>query len=903
MAIKITKGNYKGKVRDFVFNGTNYYYANTDGKYEYLKVHNCDIDWDSEDGGRDKVLEYLIHKYGQDSVCNVVTIGKFKVKSALTDMSRGLGKPTGMNTTLSRKILKLPEFEDTNDFNQSLIPFFDKMLGTTTDNDIIEWIRNNDDTIELADKLIGQMKSLGTHAGGIVVTPKPIYNYIPVTRGKSNLVTAFSEADGSSKDLSELGLIKLDVLGLQTLNVLKNCMIALKKDKNLELFEYINFLPLNDEKMIAEFAKGDNYGIFQMEKSKQFIDAFVKSGSKIDSFDDIIAINAMNRPGPKEKYINKYGHWKAIDKGAKKISKEEAIEIDKERYPFPFMREVLSETFGTCIYQEQIMSLVCELTGMSFGESDVFRRSIAWNKEHPKYYTVKSLFDNVETSMLKRGYTKEDVDFFLKYLKDVSGYSFNKCLSANHLIHLKGKGKVRLLDVKIGDYILGKNTNDNCNEWVKVKDIHINGKKQVYKCITESGKILECTLDHKLVCEDGVKRKMEEVVNGNYKVITKSDYDYKFECIVSCKSIGLIDTYDLEVDSEFHNYYANNICVSNSHSVAYGYIAWQCLYFKTYYPAYFYCACLNQESKEEKIKIIISVAKNSGIQIKPISINKSEFLSTVENDNSIRFGYKLLKGMGDAARAELNTLELNSCKTIYDVLEKPFKKINSTVLKNLVELGCFDELEENREKVKKLFLLYKDAKIEKWFTRKTSTLALKTMPPILSEEFNSEEVMQLASDVAGQEKPHLSLIKLLSVHYDSIEVNKLEIEQQTLDKEKELLGFQLTVNSKFVDFSKRLSDDGFRPMTLIMEEDEESDVYKNCYFEIINCTVAYTKTKKPYLNFMLNDGIKEYKANMWINSSKENNLIPSYQKARFGIGNFTRSQYGFNLTNLEIPKI
>lgn len=759
--IKITKEQYKGKVYDLIFDELDYYYANTENREKFIEVHNCDIDWDSELGGRDKVLEYLIHKYGQESVCNVVTFGTFGAKSAVKDISRGLNKPTGMHTVLEKKIAKLEGLEDAKD----LITFFKNVKTTNEDVEIINWINTNEDTIRLAHKLVGQMKNLGTHAGGIVVTPKPIYNFIPVTKGTGNLVTAFSEADGSEKQLSELGILKLDVLGLQTLNILKGCVTQIKADKGIDLAEYINYLPMHDDEMIKSFCKGDNYGIFQMERSKMFIDAFASAKGPVDSFEDIVAINAMNRPGPLEKYIKKYGYWKAIDKGIIEVDEDELEKVNKERYPFPFMKNMLGKTYGTVLYQEQIMSLVCELTGMSFGESDVFRRSIAWKEDHPKYYTVAPLFESVKQGMYDKGYSEKDAEYFLQYLRDVSGYSFNK-----------------------------------------------------------------------------------------------------------------------------------------SHSVAYAYVAWQCLYFKTYYPVYFYTSLLNQTSETDEIKQIITFAKEQGLEVKGIAIHKSKYESTVEDDNTIRLGYKLMKGLGNAASAELKTLKLNECNNIHEVLQKPFKKINTTVLGNLIDLGCFDELEPNRDVVRKLLELYKEEKIEKWFTRKRSPGELKTMPKILIDEFGEFETFEVSQRVMfNSRNPHFDLVKELSVKYNHYTFDKDQIERQTIEKEVELLGFKLTMDKDFIKFISGAKNKGFRTITEALEDAEDGVIIKT-YFAIEGFEVAMTKTNKPFLRLMLNDSLKNYKVTMWINGDVDGK-IKKYKAAKFGIGNLKKNDFGYNLLTLEVPEV
>lgn len=389
----------------------------------------ADIDWDSEQGAREKILEYLIGKYGRDSVCSVPTFGTYGPKSGLQSMSRGLRKDTGHDTVLMKKISKLDELNDLKKSwsNGEMIPYFKNLREKSTDEEIITWIDNNQDTIDFANRLQGNITNIGTHAGGIVVTPKPIYNYIPVTKSSSNLVAAFQESDGSAKDLGELGILKLDVLGLKTLNIIKECVNRILKDTGEDLTERINFLDLEDKKLIEEFAKGNNYGIFQMEKSKMFT-----SKMNVDCFQDIVAINAMNRPGPLEKYLEKYGYWKDIDKGTVVLSKTELEKVNKERYPFPFMEKSLKSTYGALLYQEQFMLLVSDMTGMSFGEADSFRRAIAWKEDHPKYYTVKGYFERLETSMIEKGYTKEDVDGFVKYCRDFMGYSFNLAHSLSY---------------------------------------------------------------------------------------------------------------------------------------------------------------------------------------------------------------------------------------------------------------------------------------------------------------------------------------------------------------------------------------------------------------------------------------------------------------------------------------
>jgi len=722
----------------------------------------CDIDWDSSLGARDAVLQYLVDTYGRESVCNVATFGLYAPKSALQDMSRGLNKETGMDSILMRKISKIEGIEDAKNLNE----FFDGIKKKTTDREIIEWIENNQDTIDFAQRMIGQMRNLGTHAGGILVTPGPVYNYIPVSRGSGNLISAFKEADGSSKDLGALGLMKLDVLGLKTLNLFKECVEQIKKNKGIDLKDEIDDLDLDDKNLIEYFAQGNNFGIFQMDRSKMFTEKMT-----VDSFDDIVAINAMNRPGPLEKFLNKYGYWKKIDTGEIKLSKEELEELDKERYPFDFMKPILEKTYGCLLYQEQIMQLLVAAGDYNLGEADNFRRVLGWDVDHPKYYTVKKYFDTLEEKLKEKGYTKEDSDKFIQYCKDFAGYSFNK-----------------------------------------------------------------------------------------------------------------------------------------SHSFSYSYITYQTLYFKYYYPAYFYAAMLNLENDTAEYQAIIADARRNKIQILPHSITKSRYNTIAEDDKSVRLGLRMIKGMGGAVEHELEELKLWECKTIDEILIKKFKKINSTSLQNLIDIGCFDEFTEvKRNTIEILKELYQDETILKWFTRQRQPLRKETMPKSLSNNFNEEIVLINAlkirnknsislfedeeDDIEKSSLPlNIQLINLLIPQLKTRNENEDRLKKKTIKKQNELIGFSLEQDSVVQKYEDSLRVMGYNPL-----RDYEGDEKKDYYFCLLKKEIKLTKTGKEYLQLLINDGIADYKVKCW--------SVLDIEEGGIYLGNFKKDTYGWTLNRNNVKKL
>lgn len=694
-----------------------------------------DIDSDIEQGGRESVRGYLETKYGKDCVFGVSTHMLYQPKSALQDASRGLGKETTFESTLMREVSKLGDLDKQRDLPNY---FFEILQKPSTSPTLAKWILDNGDTIKWAQKMLGQCKNLGTHAGGIVITPGPVYDYMPVARGGGEIVTAFRESDGSSKDLSELGLLKLDVLGLKTLNVIKDCINDIKRDTGVDITDKVEYVDLEDTKLYEKFRKGNNIGIFQFEG--ETVTGLCKSVNP-DCFDDVVAINAINRPGPLENFAPVFGKWK---KWEKEGNTKELAAIEKQRYPFEFMKEPLKKTYGTLLYQEQFMLMVKEAAGFNMGEADSFRRAIAWTKEHPKYHTVKKYFDRLEEAMLAKGYTKEDVDTFLEYCRGFMGYSYNL-----------------------------------------------------------------------------------------------------------------------------------------SHALAYAYLAMQTLFLKVYYPAYFYTNLLNAEGNNEGYQTIIADAIANGVKVATPSITKSQYRFTVEGGNTIRIGLKALKGFGDKAYDEMLDFKVSECKTIYEILTLPFKKLNTGAFQSLIDVGAFDEFGVEREKVVMIKGLYKDPKIEKWFTRKRGPLELKTCPPSLLE-FPEEIVMGLAQSHKEDPNHWKKLIADLIPYVKAKAIKESEKES----REETILGFSMKLINKL---STLLTlGDKYPDLNLQSLSTRTSDE-DLCYWFLLKRAVAKTKRGKEYLILDISDNSMTVKAKCW-------DMI-DVQKGKAYISHIKRDTYGYTVVN------
>lgn len=374
-----------------------------------------DIDLDVSTNGREHIYNYLQEKYTKDCVIGVGTHQLYKPKRALQDSARGLGKDTSFKSVLMTHITKIEELEN---YEGDLIKYFENIKKITLDSIIKKWIEENEDVIYYANKLLGQVRQIGTHAGGIVITPTPIWEHFPVTRASKEIVSAFRESDGSGKDLSDLGILKLDILGLSSLSIIQNCINEIKLQEGIDITNILNIPDFSDKNILNNLEKNNLYSIFQLDgNAKKLVDNI-----KPNSFDDICCISALNRPGPLEAFGNKFGDWKI-----KYLeNKQSELEHD-EAYPrLDFMQKVLKDTYGVLLYQEQFMFMVQEACGLDLGECDNFRRCIAWKPSHPKYYQVEKYFDILRKGMFDKGYGEEDVNYFINYCQKFLGYSFNK---------------------------------------------------------------------------------------------------------------------------------------------------------------------------------------------------------------------------------------------------------------------------------------------------------------------------------------------------------------------------------------------------------------------------------------------------------------------------------------------
>lgn len=531
----IKKVDYKGVVYDISFNKDPFFFTKSNIDIDSLNdcksaicVHNSppDIDIDFMTGTDDVTNQFLQDKYGKERVMSVATFSTFSEKNTIKDVVRAYrgSDATGFGSGVFKVTKEMPNFLN---YNDTLRHWFETWPDKKECSpEVRAWIRNpkNAEMIETALQLHGNIRGIGQHAAGIVITPGLSWNYIPtnVIASNENIVTAFQEADKSGKDLSALGILKLDRLKLETLNVIKDAIDIIKRTKGVDITDKVDYVDLEDPNLFMELRLGLNHGIFQFESHG--MNNLIR-GIGVEKFDELVACNALYRPGP-------------MGIGAHEEFIRNKFNPEKIKLVHPALEPILRETNGVLVFQEQLMFIADKIGGMGLGKGDMLRRymdkaskiisrnsageKLTEEEENNRNWKGFQQYWNMFLEgAAAQGYNTQEVDKIKDWVIQYLGYSFNKCLTENHKIISEERGEINMLDVNIGERVLGYNPEIGEDEFSLVKDIHHNGKKKVYKIKTKSGKVLECTEDHKIMTEVGMKT-LKEIKENKLKVKIKS---------------------------------------------------------------------------------------------------------------------------------------------------------------------------------------------------------------------------------------------------------------------------------------------------------------------------------------------------------------------------------------------
>ncbi len=358
---------------------------------ERVSMPDIDIDFDFERRG--EVVQYVVEKYGRDNVSKIVTFNLLKAKAALKDTARVRGL----------------EFARSNKMTKAVPDDLKITLPTALEQseELRDFAEQEPKVFEVAQKLEGLARNSSIHAAGIVIAPDKIWKFAPLAKSKDDVATQFD-----MKSLEEIGLLKMDFLGLKTLTLIENALENIRRSRGLELD--INAIPMDDKRTFRLLCAGDTIGVFQFESSgfKELIKRL-----KPSIFEDLIAVIALYRPGP-------LGSGMVDDFIDGKHKKKKVI------YPHERLQEILKETYGVMLYQEQVMQCASIMAGYSMGEADELRR--AMGKKKPE--VMEKQRERFVSGAKQKKVEAAKAETIFNLMEKFAGYGFNKSHSAAYAL-------------------------------------------------------------------------------------------------------------------------------------------------------------------------------------------------------------------------------------------------------------------------------------------------------------------------------------------------------------------------------------------------------------------------------------------------------------------------------------
>jgi DNA polymerase III subunit alpha len=348
-----------------------------------------DIDVDFCERRRGEVIDYVTRKYGRENVSQIITFGTMKAKAVVRDVGRAMDMPYAEVDRIAKQI------------PAALDMTLEKALA---ENPVLKQMQDQDsrvkDVLDMGRRLEGMSRNAGVHAAGVVIAPGPISDFAPLYKSNRDEITT----QWAMKEVERVGLLKMDFLGLSTLTLIQDALAEIKRTEGFVLD--IDAIPLDDPKTYQLFVDGQTYGIFQFESSGM---REILRKAKPQRLDDLIAMNALYRPGPLKSGM-------VDDFISRKAGRSEV------KYELPQLEPILSDTYGVIAYQEQVMRIASVLAGFSLGQSDVLRK--AMGKKDPKVMAKQR--EAFMAGARDKGVNEKKAAKIFDLMEYFAGYGFNK---------------------------------------------------------------------------------------------------------------------------------------------------------------------------------------------------------------------------------------------------------------------------------------------------------------------------------------------------------------------------------------------------------------------------------------------------------------------------------------------
>jgi error-prone DNA polymerase len=588
-----------------------------------------DIDVDFEHERREEVIQYLYAKYGRHRAALAATVISYRPRSALRDV----GKALGLDALTCERLSRSMQWWDGNEIQDERV----RETGLDPGNPTLRL------ALDLARELVGFPRHLSQHVGGFVIARRSLAELVPVENAAMADRTVI---EWDKDDLDDLGLLKVDVLGLGMLTAIRRALefVARRRGRPFTMAD----VPAEDPATYAMISRADTIGVFQIESRAQM--AMLPRLRPKNYYDLVIEV-AIIRPGPIQgDMVHPY---------LRRRNGEEPVS-----YPSAEVRGVLERTLGVPIFQEQVMQLAVVAAGFTPGEADRLRRAMAaWKRRGGLGPFEARLIDG----MRARGYAESFARAIFNQILGFGEYGFPECVvGATRVVDADSGSWVTIDDVVAGRASLASTL--CCDAELRLRKravlaVKASGVKPVFRLQTALGHALVASAEHPLLTLDGWRR-LSELKRGDRIAAARmpalagaaglSGGPICWDAVAAIEACGREPTYDLTVEGE-HNFLANHLVVHNSHSASFALLVYVSAWLKCHEPAAFTAALLNSQPMGFYAPAqLVRDAREHGVELRAVEVNASELDATLEDEPpALRLGLRQVRGLSAAGAERL----------------------------------------------------------------------------------------------------------------------------------------------------------------------------------------------------------------------------------------------------------
>ncbi len=585
-----------------------------------------DIDLDIEHDRREEVIQHVYQRYGRSHAAMVANVIRYRPKSAVRDVGKALGIPATALDRCSRMLSHYGAIEP----------------GTLAAAGLGAGTPAAEHLLRLANEILDFPRHLSIHPGGFLLGHEPVHDIVPIENATMEARTVIQ---WDKDDLEELGLFKVDLLGLGALHMIHRCTDLLARHRGVHLD--LRTIPAEDPATYDMICRADTVGTFQIESRAQMS---MLPRLRPRQFYDLVVEVAIVRPGP-------------ISGGMVHPYLRRRSGIEEVVYPHECLRPVLAKTLGVPLFQEQVMRLAVVAADYTPGEADQLRRDMAaWRRTGKMEQHRARLIERME----RKGIARDFAERVFEQIRGFADYGFPECIVGSTRVIDADTGRwVTIEDVAAGRARLRRTL--SCSPELRIEKKRVlavkrSGRKPVYRLRTALGREIEATAEHPFLTISGW-RKLGQLRVGD-SIASAPDVSFarmegaevRWDSVTRLVEVGIRETYDLEIEGH-HNFLANDLVVHNSHAASFALLAYATSWLRCHYQAEFTCALLNSLPMGfYSAATLVGDAIRHGVEVRAIDVTASEWECTMEQRAdqtwALRMGLKFVKGLreGDGQR-------------------------------------------------------------------------------------------------------------------------------------------------------------------------------------------------------------------------------------------------------------